>query len=213
MAYVLTYTNLVTELQSYLQRTDATFIANIPLFIMLGQRRCARDLKILGTRVVVSTTLTNNNSLLQKPTRWFNTSTFNIGTGTSFTTIVNLPFRTFEFCNIYWNNSTPPTQPKYFYDYDFNNWGVVPIPDLNYPCTIAYYEVPQLIDTTVSTNFFTQSCPDVLLYACLLETACYLKDDDRIAAWTQYYTTARDALNKEELQRMYDNYSKRTLVN
>jgi hypothetical protein len=53
----------------------------------------------------------------------------------------------------------------------------------------------------------TQSCPDVLLFACLLESASYLKDDDRIRTWLTSYNLAKDALNKEDIQRLYDNYS------
>jgi hypothetical protein len=207
VAYVLTYTNLVTNLQNYLQRTDADFLAEIPLFIMLGQRRVARDLKILGMRVVVNGTLTPGVERFQKPTRWFNTSTFNIGTGTGFNTIVNLPLRSYEYCNIYWPNPTLMAQPKYFSDYDFNNWYLAPTPDVAYPFEIAYFQVPVLIDETVSTNFMTESCPDILLYACLVESAPYLKDDDRIPSWFQYYTAAKDALNKEDLMRLWDNYN------
>lgn len=216
MAFVLTYTSLVDAIEKYLKRTDAEFTSEIPLFIMLGQRRVARDLKILGMRVVIDGTLTNNNPLLRKPTRWFNTSTFNIGTNvgtaTSFDTIVNLPLRTYEYCNIYWPDDNKTAQPKYFSDFDFNSWYLAPTPDQNYPYRIAYYEVPELIDQTTSTNFITQSCPDVLLYACLLETAGYLKDDDRFPVWQQYYNTARDALTKEDLERIYDNFSQRTLL-
>jgi len=207
MAYVLTYTNLVTSLEKYLQRTDADFLSEIPLFIMLGQRRVARDLKILGMRVVISGFLIPGSAQLQKPTRWFNTSTFNIGTSTGFNTIQNLPMRSYEYCNIYWPDPTQMTEPKYFSDFNFNFWYLAPTPDLAYPYQIAYFEVPELIDETVSVNFMTESCPDVLLYACLLESATYLKDDDRIASWLQYYNLAKEALNKEDLMRLWDNYN------
>jgi len=216
VAFVLTYTSLVTTIEDYVKRTDATFVSDIPLFIMLGQRRVARDLKILGMRVVIDGVLIVGNPLLRKPTRWFNTSTFNIGTniGTAigFDTIVNLPLRSYEFCNTYWPTPTDTDRPKYVSDFDFNSWWISPTPDQAYPCRIAYYEVPQLIDNTVSTNFITESCPDILIYGCLLETASYLKDDDRVPVWQQYYKTAQDALTKEDLQRIYDNFSKRTLL-
>src|ERR1700677_1810221 len=140
MAFVLTYTNLVTNLQNYLQRTDATFVSEIPVFIMLGQRRVARDLKILGMRVVINGLLIPSNSKLQKPTRWFNTSTFNIGTSTNLVTKINLPLRTYEYCNIYAPDPTVVGQPKYFADYDFNYWYLAPTPNQAYPYEIAYFE-------------------------------------------------------------------------
>ena len=208
MAFVLTYNSLIESLQKYLQRSDQAFIDELPLFVILGQRRVARDLKILGMRVVINGTLTADNPLLQKPTRWFNTSTFNINIGTEdIPKSFNLLLRSYEYCNIYWPETKLIDQPKYFCDYNFNNWYLAPTPDKNYQYEIAYYEVPELIDQTVSTNFMTQSCPDVLLYACLLESAGYLKDDDRVPVWLNYYNLAKDALTKEDLQRIYDNFS------
>jgi hypothetical protein len=208
MAYVFTYDNLKTNLTNYLQRTDPDIVYQIPVFIMLGQRRVARELKILGMRVVINDVLTAGNPLLRKPNRWFNTSTFNIGTGSGYATIVNLPLRTYEYCNIYWQNRAIEAQPKYLADYDFNTWYLAPTPDEDYPCEYAIFQVPELIDETISTNFMTQSCPDVLVYACLLESAPYLKDDDRVPVWQNMYNLAKDALNKEDFQRLYDNYSR-----
>lgn len=61
----------------------------------------------------------------------------------------------------------------------------------------------------VSTNFLTGNIPEVLLYATLLETASYLKDDERIAVWTDYYEKARKNVGEEDMRRIYDAYSKR----
>jgi len=209
MAYVLTYNSLVTAVQNYLERIDSQFISEIPLFIMLGERRVARDLKILGLKVFITDNLLPEQQILQKPTRWLNTSTFNIGTGTSLNTRAQVLQRSYEYCRIYWPDPTQKDQPKYFSDYDFNHWLIVPTPDQAYPYEIAYYETPQLIDDTVSTNFLTETAPDILLYATLLETASYLKDDERLQIWLKYYETAKAALTEEDMRRVYDGFSKR----
>lgn len=213
MAYILTYNNLVDALEAYLQRTDATFISDIPLFIMLGERRVARDLKILGLKVFITDNLQVGQQQLQKPARWLNTSTFNIGTNvgtaTGYQTRVQILQRSYEYARIYWPNPTLTGTPKYFSDYNFDYWLIVPTPNATYPYEIAYYEVPQLIDETVSTNWLTESAPDVLLYGALLETASYLKDDERVPVWQKYYDVAKAALTEEDMRRVYDGYSKR----
>jgi hypothetical protein len=209
MAYVLTYTNLVTAIENYLERIDSPFVSEIPLFIMLGERRVSRDLKILGLKVFITDTLLVGQETLQKPNRWLNSSSFNIGTGTGFNTRVQVLQRSYEYCRMYWPDPTQTAQPKYYSDYDFNHWLITPTPDLAYPYEIAYYQVPQLIDSTVSTNWLTENAPDILLYATLLETASYLKDDDRVAVWTQYYEVAKKALSEEDMRRIYDGFSKR----
>lgn len=209
MAFVLTYDSLVTAVQNYLERIDEPFISEIPLFIMLGERRVARDLKILGLKVFITDNLLQEQQTLQKPTRWLNTSTFNIGTGTDFNTRVQIQQRSYEYCRIYWPDPTQFSQPKYFSDYDFNHWLIAPTPDQAYPYEIAYYQIPQLIDETDSTNFLTESAPDILIYATLLETASYLKDDERLPIWLKYYETAKAALSEEDMRRVYDGFSKR----
>ena len=181
---------------------------------MLGERRVARDLKILGLKVTITGDLIVGESTIAKPTRWLNDSSFNIGTNigvaTGFNTRLFLLQRSYEWCRTYWSDPTQQATPKYYAsDYNYNFWFIAPTPDQKYPYEILYYETPQLIDAITSTNFLTGSIPEVLLYATLLETASYLKDDERIAVWTNYYEKARKNVGDEDMRRIYDAYSKR----
>lgn len=219
MAFVLTYNTLVQEIENYLQRTDATFVKDIPVFIMLGQRRICRELKILGFREVVTGNLIAGQQNLQKQANWLNTSSFNIGINknpgdTGYNTRVQILQRSYEYLRIYWPNPRLLNQPKYFADYletpiTYGTFLIAPTPDENYPYELIYYGIPQFIDENNQTNFMTSSYPDILLYACLLETASYLRDDDRIQVWSNYYDKAKAALGEEDMKRIYDGYSKR----
>jgi len=214
MAFVLTYDSLTLAVQDYLERNDSTLVADIPIFIMLGERRAARDLKILGLKVAVTADLLIGVSAFQKPTRWLNDSSFNIGTNvgvaTGFNTRLFLQQRSYEWCRTYWPDPTQTGTPKYYAsDYNYNFWFLAPTPDQTYPYEILYYETPVLIDSVNSTNFLTGSIPEVLLYATLLETASYLKDDERIGVWTDYYEKAKKNVGDEDMRRIYDAYSKR----
>lgn len=214
MAFVLTYDSLTSAVQNYLERNDSSLVADIPIFIMLGERRASRDLKILGLKVAITDNLIINQSVFQKPTRWLNDSSFNIGTNVGlaegYNTRIFLLQRSYEWCRKYWPDPTQLGTPKYYAsDYNYNFWFLVPTPDQTYPYEILYYETPQLLDDTVSTNFLSGSIPEVLLYATLLETASYLKDDERIAVWTDYYDKARKNVSEEDMRRIYDAYSKR----
>lgn len=215
MSFVLTYNSLFQAVEYYLERSDAPVIAEIPLFIMLGERRVARDLKILGLKVFVTDNLIVGDQTLTKPARWLNTSTFNIGinvgTDTEFNTRKQIPLRSYEFARQYWPNPVLQGEPKYISDYDFAHLLIVPTPDDTYPYEFAYYELPSLIDPSADgqTNWITTNAPDILLYATLLETASYLKDDERVPVWTNYYDKAKAALNTEDMARIYDAFSKR----
>src|SRR6267154_2553962 len=134
MAFVLTYDSLTLAVQDYLERNDSTLVADIPIFIMLGERRAARDLKILGLKVAVTADLLIGVSAFQKPTRWLNDSSFNIGTNvgvaTGFNTRLFLQQRSYEWCRTYWPDPTQTGTPKYYAsDYKYNFWYLVPTPD------------------------------------------------------------------------------------
>ena len=48
MAYAMTYNNLVTDIQQYLERTDAETVARIPTFIGLAEQVIASQEGIPG---------------------------------------------------------------------------------------------------------------------------------------------------------------------
>lgn len=210
MAFVLTYNTLTTSVKDYLERDDPNLISQIPVFIMLGERRISRDLKILGLKVAITDNFTVSQGTFQKPTRWLNDSSFNIGTGTAFNARQYLLQRSVEWCRLYWPDPTQTGTPKYYAsDYNYDYWIVVPTPDIAYPYEVLYYETPQLIDETISTSFLTGNLPDALIYASLLEAAVYLKDDDRIRVWQDRYDRARQAISDEDIRRIEDAFSKR----
>lgn len=211
MAYVLTYDSLVLAIQQYTERNDTDFVDNIPLFIMLGERRIAVDLSILGFKVFITGNFIAGTNVLQKPTRWLNTDSFYLGS--SPTSNVHNPVlnRSESYCRIYWPDPTLLGLPKYFCEYEQNHWLVVPTPELAYPLKIGYFSVPQLIDETTSVSFLTTTIPNLFIFACLVETSPWLKDDDRIAMWETKYNTIRNNLETEDKKRIYDGFSQRGL--
>ena len=57
-AVVMTYDSLVSNVQTYLERTDATTLAYIPTFIMLAEQVIAAQIKFLGNLNVAESTMT-----------------------------------------------------------------------------------------------------------------------------------------------------------
>ena len=104
--------------------------------------------------------------------------------------------RSLEYCNYYWPDRTQVGTPKFYADYDYNNWLVIPTPTIAAPYEVVMYQRPVPLSPTQQENIFTQYCRDLLLYATLLETAPYLKNDARIPVWKQYFEEAKAALIK-----------------
>lgn len=209
MAFVLTYNNLVTNLLNYLERDDQATIDAIPTFILFAQTRIARDAKTLFLETYVTNLFTNGSNVLQKPANWLNTITFNVGNGTNNNTRNPVILRDYEWCRQYWPDDAATGLPKYYCDYGYNNWLIVPTPDQNYPFELAYEGLPTQLDINNQTNQLTQNAPELLFYACLREAYIFLKDIPNEQISEQLYGNALQAIQSESVFRQTDRYSER----
>ena len=79
------------------------------------------------------------------------------------------------------DNSSDRGRPKYYAHWDNDNWVVAPTPDAAYVLTMAYIKQPTTITTSNSTSTeLSTKQPDLLLYACLVETFKFLKGPDNM---------------------------------
>jgi len=102
---------------------------------------------------------------------------------------VFLEQRDVSFMTEYYN--TPSTQstslPKYWANWNETCWVVAPTPDTAYEITMAFNKEPvSLTDSSKSTTgtYVSNKYPDLLLYACLVNTYAYLKGPQNLI---QYY--------------------------
>lgn len=214
MATTTTFTTLKEDLQRYLERgtsyaSDPVVFEQIPRLINLAERRIARELKIEGFINVVSGTLIAGQAVLNKPDRWRDTVSINIGTGTNNDTRKFVFARGYEYLRSYWPDATQSAEPEFYGEYDYNHWLVVPTPDAAYPFEILYYELPPLLDEETQTNWLTEYAPQLLLYAALVEATPFLKNDERIPVWQNMYDRAAAMLNGEDLSKILDRSANR----
>jgi hypothetical protein len=208
----LTFNSLITTLQAYLERgsgtTDPTVFNEFPLLINNAERAIARRLKILGMNIPVVSTLNAGNAVYTKPNGWRRTISMNFGVAAVADPAQNaatpLFARQYEYCLSYWPDLTQTAQPQFYADYDYAHWLVVPTPPVSYPWQILYYGLPQLLDNSNQTNFWTDFAPETLLYRALLECAPFLKNDERVTVWQTLYEEAVTTLEKEDLMRSVD---------
>jgi hypothetical protein len=210
----MTFDTLKQDVQRYLERgatyaSDPVVYEQIPRLINLAERRIARELKIQGFIAVVSDTLVVGQSVYAKPDRWRDTVSINIGTGTNNANRTALFTRVYEYLRSYWPNESLTATPLFYSDYDYSHWLIAPTPDQAYPFEVLYYELPPLLDDSIQTNWLTEYAPQLLLYGALLEATPFLKNDERIGTWQQYYDRAAAMLNGEDLAKILDRASVR----
>jgi hypothetical protein len=211
MPTAMTFSSLQDDIRAYLERgsiTDETVYDQLPNLINLAERRLSREVKVAGTIAVVTSNMTNGTSVYAKPDRWRETISISVGTGTGNNTRVILGPRAYEFVRSVSPDPTQTGQPRFYADYNYSNWLFGPTPDANYPYEVVYHEQPMLLDNTNQTNWWTEYAPNALLYATLLETTPFLKNDDRIPVWQGFYDRALASLNGEDVRQIVD----RTIV-
>lgn len=209
MPQAMTFDSLKTDVQRYLERgsssaTDPIVFEQIPKLINLAERRIARDIKIQGFQTVVTSTMQASVCVMPKPDRWRETISINIGTGPANDSRKTLYTRSYEYCRAYWPDQTAIGEPSFYADYDYKHWLFAATPDQDYPVEIVYYELPALLDDTDQQNWLTNFAPNALLYGTLLEATPFLKNDERIPVWQQFYQMAIESLNTEDIKKIVD---------
>lgn len=210
MATYQTFTTLTSDLQTYLERgnalTDAEVFDQLPRIINNAERKIMQFLKLQGTLEVLvdPVGLPANVAVITKPDRWRQTVSMNYGTGTAQNTRAQIRPRSYEYLRTYWPDDSQTNPPVFYADYDYLHWIVAPTPDQTYPLESLCYLQPVLLDSANQTNFFTDYTPNLLLYASLMESAPFLKDDTRIALWQDWLTKELQSLDSQDMQRILD---------
>jgi hypothetical protein len=197
-AQAMTYDSLVTDVITYSERNDASFLDQIPRLIMLAEQEIASQVKTLWELSPVNTTLIagTQGATLVKPARWRKTVSMSINGAP-------VMHRSQDYVAMY-QGETPEGQPIYYADYDYNHWSFAPIPDLAYTVQATYYSRIQPLDAENQENLITREAPQALLFGTLLQAQGFLKSLDKIGVWKQYYDTSMAALKGENASRGID---------
>lgn len=216
MPVAMTFNSLISDLQAYLERgtvQDPLVFQQLPELINFAERRIATELKVIGFIVPAVFTLQANQPVYAKPDRWRQTVSMNVGQTPAGNAVRSQMFeRSYEYIRSYWPDDSQtsttvygvPGPPKFYGDYNYQNILVAPTPDAAYPCEIVYYEQPPLLDAITQTNWITQYQPNLLLYATLIESAPFLKQDSRIATWSAMYNEIKNAVNGQDVSKILD---------
>lgn len=219
MATNITYDSLVSDVTNYIERgasavTDTTVFNQIPRLINAAERKIMQFLKLQGQIEVMTdpTGLGIRQAVIAKPDRWRVTVSMNFGTGANGNSRTPLYPRSYEYCRAYWPDDSQTGVPKFYADYNLANWLIVPTPVQNYPLEIICYMQPPLLDSGNQENFFSQYTGNMLLYGTLLESAPFLKADERIATWQGFWDRELASLTSQDLQKILDRAAQRKMA-
>ena len=196
-----TYTQLLTLVPQYAERTDAAFAAQLPTFIALAENRIATEMKQQGFQAVVSGTLPTT-STMAKPSYWKETISFNVTDATGART--QLLLRPLEYLRNYWPNESVQGAPKFYADYNATHFLLGPTPSAALNFELVYYARLQPLVAGNDSNWMTNNAPQALLAAIMVEACRYAKNAARQITWEEMYQSSSGGLKQENSERQAD---------
>ncbi len=211
----MNYAQLVEQIKAYSNRTDTTFVEQIPNFITQAITRIYSDAKTIGFQEIQpgDPTFVIGNAFIPKPIDWKETVSLSyVIPGTQPTRVYVLP-RSYEFCRTYSPITATTGNPVFYADYNLptplpGSLFLSPTPAAAYQYELIYLRIP-MFNVGITQNFIADRYPSLILYASLLEAAPFLKDDERIAMFEARYNKEVSTVLKDTTSRYTDRLSKR----
>jgi hypothetical protein len=171
---ITTYSELKTAVADFLNRDDLT--SAIPNFVALAEASLNRRMR--APEMVTRATVTVDAEYESRPADWLETIRYQMTTNP----ITVLQFVTPEEAIIQKTKFSVSGTPLFFSTVG-TQFQHVPAPDTSYSGELMYYaRVAGLSDANTS-NWLLTANPDIYLYATLVQSAPYLKEDERIGVW------------------------------
>ena len=175
---ITTYSELKTAVADWLNRSDLT--SAIPNFIALAEAEMNRQIR--HRKMVTRATATMDTPYFAVPADWKETIRFQLNTNPVTPLVFVTPEQLLEDSQKY----SAANQPM-FYTTIGQQFEVLPQPAGSYEAELLYYaNLPSLSDAA-PTNWLLTESPDIYLYATLIQSAPYLKEDERTPVWTAMY--------------------------
>ena len=173
----MTYTELQTNIASWLNRTDLTTV--IPTFITLAESRLNRQLRT--TDQYTRSTLTTGDQFLTMPDDFLEMNHLRITAPKERELIEIGAHQINEVNDNDFIASLKDTYPRYYvYHQELR---VYPAPAEQISYEMFYYAKVPALSSTQATNWLLTDHPDTYLYYSLLAAEPYLGADERIGVW------------------------------
>ena len=199
MADLTTYEGLKAAVADYLARNDLT--EQIPIFIALAEKRMNRELRLRCMEHRAETEVLKGQNAVPLPWKrqagdWdvFMEMRDLVWLDASGNVIRNLHYMPVDD---YASGKLPEGLPTQ-YTIIGRDLFLVPAPSADGTLRLTYYaEVPPLGDSQPD-NEVLLNFPDLYLYGTLIESGPYTRSSAPIELWTQYWTAAREAAERNE---------------
>ena len=184
----MTYSELTTLIQNYLNNDETTFVATIPDFVKNAEERIFNLVQEDVFRKNVQGTLTTGSRFLTAPNDFI--LSFSLAVIDSTTNDYNFLLKKHpSFMQEYspdLSDTTIRSLPKYYADFDKSfatssssgsTITIAPVPDADYTVELHYLYRPTSLVTDTSGTWLSNNARDALLYGSLIEGHTFMKGE------------------------------------
>jgi hypothetical protein len=198
----MNYTELSNALQAYTENTEASFIAEIPVFVRQAEQRIYNTVQFPSLRKNVTGATTASNKYLACPSDFLAVYSLAVIDATgAYEYLLNKDVNFIR--QAYPNPTTDTGTPKYYAlfgptvlsstIYDELSFIIGPTADASYGVELHYYYYPESITVAADgQTWLGDNFDSVLLYGSLVEAYTYMKGEADIMAF--YNTKYQEAL-------------------
>jgi hypothetical protein len=198
------YAELSTAIQDYTQNTEATFVANIPVFVTQAEERIYNTVQIPPLRKNVKGKCQISNKYVACPADFLSVFSMAIIDGNgNYEYLLN---KDVNFLRAAYPNPADSGLPLYYALFGPEvvnktvtnelSFIVAPTPDDAYEIELHYYYYPESI-VTASTSWLGDNYSPSLLYGSLVEAMIFMKGEaDMVTYYKEKYTEALSQLNR-----------------
>ena len=173
-----TLTTLKQSVQDWTENDESTFVGELDFFIKNAEERIFKTVDLDYFRKNVEGTTTSGNKFLQKPSDYM--ATFSLSLVNSGSNVFLLQ-KDVNFLQEFHPDPTVTGVPKYYAQFDVDNFILAPTPNANFTAELHYYYRPtSLTSDSSGTTWISTNAPDALLYGTLVEAYTFMKGEKDI---------------------------------
>ena len=177
-----TYDQLKQAIQDYTENTETTFVTNLPLFIRAAEERILKMVQLALFRRNQTATLTASNAYLNAPSDFLAPYSLSYTDGNGDKNFID--FKDVNFVQSFNPDVTDTGAPRYYAQFDINNFIVGPTPDTNYAVELHYFYRPVSLTAGAGsgTTWLSDNAELSMLYGSLVEAYIFMKGETDVMA-------------------------------
>lgn len=177
-----TYAQLKTAIQDYTENTETSFVNNLPIFIRAAEERILKMVQLNLFRRNQTATLTSGNPYLNCPSDFLAPFSLSYTDGSGNKNFIE--FKDVNFVQEYNPDVTTTGAPKYYAQFDVDNFILALTPDSNYAVELHYFYRPASLTAGADsgTTWLSENAELSMLYGALVEAYIYMKGEPDVMA-------------------------------